>query len=244
MLAGLEPMNDVLSGNPAAINRWTSSFASGLAPMSGLRNNIGRIMYPMLRELNQEFLEMVRNRNAYLDAVDPEGARPMKYDGVDGELVGYPESLMARVINSVSPVKVYDDISPERQFLIDIEFDSRPSFATATNGVEYTPKERSELFNLIGQQGYFRDKLKEIMADAKAIKFVEKMREARRKGIPSTEASVNDYAYIYNRIELALTEAKRTAEGSLSTIADVQQRVYEEQQRDFNVKRGILDIYK
>lgn len=244
MLAGLEPMNDVLSGNPAAINRWTSSFASGLAPLSGLRANIGRIMYPMLRELNQEFLELVRNRNAYLDVFDPDGRLPMKYDWVDGELVGYPESFMARIVNGVSPIKVYDEVSPERQFLIDIEFDSRPSFATATNGVEYTPKERSELFNIIGQQGFFRNQLKEIMADAKAIKFVEKMKAARRKGIPSTEVDVNKFAYIYNRIELALSQAKRSAESQLSTIADVEQRVYDKQQREFNVERGILDIYK
>lgn len=244
MLAGLEPMNDVLSGNPAAFNRWTSSFVSGLAPMSGLRANIGRLMYPMLREFNQEFLELMRNRNAYLDATDPNGRLPYKYDWIDGEIVGYPESFMARIINAVSPIKVHDDVSPERQFLIDIEFDSRPTFSSTHKGVEYTPQERSELFSLIGQQGYFKSQLQEIMKDAKAIGFVEEMKKARQKGLTSKEASVNKYANIYNRIELALDEAKRDAESQLSNYAEVQQRVYDAQQRDFDVERGILDIYK
>ena len=31
-MAGLEPMNDVLAGNPAALSRWGASFLSGLVP--------------------------------------------------------------------------------------------------------------------------------------------------------------------------------------------------------------------
>ena len=37
-LAGLEPMNDMLAGNPAAMNRWLASFGSSFVPGSGLRN--------------------------------------------------------------------------------------------------------------------------------------------------------------------------------------------------------------
>jgi hypothetical protein len=33
MLAGLEPMNDVLTGNPAAMSRWAANFASSLVPL-------------------------------------------------------------------------------------------------------------------------------------------------------------------------------------------------------------------
>ena len=58
MLAGLEPMNDVLRGNPAAMSRWAASFASSLAPFSGARNELGRLMSPELREVDMEFLQL------------------------------------------------------------------------------------------------------------------------------------------------------------------------------------------
>ena len=72
MLAGLEPMNDVLRGNPAAMSRWAASFASSLAPFSGARNELGRLMSPELREVDMEFLQLLRNRNKYLDLIEPQ----------------------------------------------------------------------------------------------------------------------------------------------------------------------------
>ena len=74
MLAGLEPMNDVLRGNPAAMNRWAASFVVSLAPFSGARNEFGRLISPQLREVDMELGQLLRNRNKYLDALDPQNA--------------------------------------------------------------------------------------------------------------------------------------------------------------------------
>ena len=57
-LAGLEPMFDVLSGNPAAMSRWTASFGSGMLPGSGLRNELGRLLTPQLKEVEQDLLSL------------------------------------------------------------------------------------------------------------------------------------------------------------------------------------------
>ena len=62
-LAGIEPMFDMLSGNPAAMNRWAASFGSGLFPLSGLRNDFSRILAPQMKELDQELFQLLSNRN-------------------------------------------------------------------------------------------------------------------------------------------------------------------------------------
>ena len=136
MLAGLEPMNDVLRGNPAAMNRWAASFVSSLAPFSGARNEFGRLISPQLREVDMELGQLLRNRNKYLDALDPQNALPNKYDWIDGKLIDFDNFFVRGW--SFFPMKVSDEISAERQFLLDIEYDSRPLFNSNGKGVKYT----------------------------------------------------------------------------------------------------------
>jgi hypothetical protein len=226
MLAGLEPMNDVLSGNPAALNRWLASFASSLAPLSGARNELGRLLAPQLRELDMEFTQLLRNRNKFTDVIDPKSALPDAHDWVDGNKIGYPENFFVRAFNAVSPMKVYDGISPERQFLVDIEYDSRPSFMKNSKGVKYTPQERSELYSLIGKQGYLKQQLREIMNSTDAKAWRESIRTARGSG---TQVKPELWENVYNKINVALDRAKRLAEVQLSNRDDVMRRQYQEQ---------------
>lgn len=236
MLAGIEPMNDVLAGNPAALNRWAASFASSLAPLSGARNELGRLMAPSLRELDMEFTQLLRNRNKYLDVVDPKGALPDKHDWIDGTKVGYPENFFVRAWNAVSPMKVYDGQSAERQFLLDIEYDSRPSFNKSTKGVEYTPKERSELFSLMGQQGYFKKELQRIMETTDAKAWRESIKTERGAG---SRIDPSQWMNLYRQIDVALDRAKRLAEVQLSNRDDVMRRQYEQSLDKAYQQRGI-----
>jgi len=236
MLAGIEPMNDVLAGNPAALNRWAASFASSLAPLSGARNELGRLMAPSLRELDMEFTQLLRNRNKFLDTVDPKGALPDKHDWIDGTKVGYPENFFVRAWNAVSPMKVYDGQSAERQFLLDIEYDSRPSFNKSTKGVEYTPKERSELFSLMGQQGYFKKELQRIMQGTDAQAWRESIKTERGGG---SRIDPNQWMNLYRQIDVALDRAKRMAEVQLSNRDEVMRRQYEQGLDKAYQQRGV-----
>jgi len=236
MLAGIEPMNDVLAGNPAALNRWATSFASSLAPLSGARNELGRLMAPSLRELDMEFTQLLRNRNKFLDVVDSKGALPDKHDWIDGKKVGYPENFFVRAWNAVSPMKVYEGQSPERQFLLDIEYDSRPSFNKSTKGVEYTPKERSELFSLIGQQGYLKGELQRIMQGTDAKVWRDSIKTERGNG---SRIDPNQWMNLYRQIDVALDRAKRMAEVQLSNRDEVMRRQYEQGLDKAYQQRGI-----
>ena len=236
MLAGIEPMNDVLSGNPAAVSRWAASFANSLAPLSGARNELGRLMAPSLRELDMEFTQLLRNRNKFLDVVDSKGALPDKHDWIDGSKVGYPENFFVRAWNAVSPMKVYEGQSAERQFLLDIEYDSRPAFNKSTKGVEYTPKERSELFSLMGQQGYFKSELQRIMQGTDAKVWRESIKTERGNG---SRIDPNQWMNLYRQIDMALDRSKRMAEIQLSNRDEVMRRQYEQGLDKAYQQRGV-----
>lgn len=236
MLAGIEPMNDVLAGNPAALNRWASSFASSLAPLSGARNELGRLLAPQLREVDMEFTQLLRNRNKFTDVIDPNSALPNAHDWIDGKKIGYPENFFVRAFNAVSPMKVYDGMSPERQFLVDIEYDSRPSFMKNSKGVKYTPKERSELYSLIGKQGFFRRELNRIMSTTEAKAWRESIRTARGNG---SQVDPDMWQNTYKQINVALDQAKRLAEGQLSNRDDIMRRQYQQQYSGEMQRRGV-----
>jgi len=225
MLAGLEPMNDVLSGNPAAMNRWAASFASSLAPLSGARNELGRILSPQLRELDMEFTQLLRNRNKALDLLNPSGALPVAYDWIDGDEIGYADNFFVRGWNAVMPFKVSGKISDERQFLIEIEYDSRPSFMSNGKGVRYTPQERSELYSLMGKQKNFKRDIKEIMGSNDA-KIWRRQIQAEREGGAKVDPKL--WKNLYRKINKALVSARNLAEVKLSNADEIRTRQYQQ----------------
>jgi len=234
-LAGIEPMFDVLAGNPAAAARWTSSWANSIAPLAGFRGEMGRLLSPQLREVDQEFFQLVRNRNKFLDVFDPATGLPGKYDWIDGDPVGYSDNWFTRGWNAIMPMKVNGRLSPERQFLIDIEFDSRPAFQKSTEGIRYTPEERSEMYNIMGQQKYFRDALRGIMASTTAKDWKKRLTEARKRG-GSVEPKY--WEMLYNEVEVALRNAKELAEFDMSNSEDLALRAYEAEYNKTNQQLG------
>ena len=207
LMAGLEPMGDVFSGNPAALSRWGASFGSGLAPLSGLRNDLSRLLTPQLKEVEQELNQLVANRNPIA-----KDQLPNKYDYIDGGLVGVPEDPWTRIWNTFSPWKVHDDISPEKQFLIDIEFDGRPVLSTNGKGVELTTDMKSEIARIMGEQGLYRDEIRRIMNSQDGRAFREEFKQAlaanKNDRLP---LDVSKYGNIHFKLEKALRRSMKTA---------------------------------
>jgi len=247
-LSQLEPLNDIIRGNPKAFNRWAGTFANALLPLSGQRNELGRVLNPMMREADQEFMQQFQKRNNWIDVFNDEQALPGKYSFITGKKIGYPENFWVRAWNAYSPIKKHDGQTAEEQFLIDIEYDVRPSFSRTGDGIELTNTERSELSSLIGQQGYFREQLQQIMKDAEEFEhpkygkgFVNILRGVRRGLIPSSVLKTEEFAYIFTRIDMALNEAKGFAEESISTRDQIRQRVFDKEDRKIKSERGDLD---
>ena len=253
VLSQLEPMFDVLQGNGAAASRWATSFGNNFAPLGSLRNEIGKLLYPQLRQIRSELDDHLRNRNAWLDTVDPTRALPSVVDPIDGKEIGKEDNWFLRVFNR-GPMKVTSRPSKERQFLIDIEFNSSPTMRMSQRGVILENHEITAINSKMGEQGIYKQKINEIMKDANKLthtgpdgtvyKGFQNIIQAQRRGWISSEIlDSTKYANIFARLTQAYAQCKRLAEDSLDEPmrSGIREREYEKINADYNQKAGNID---
>ena len=205
-LSTIKPLLDILSGNEGALTRWSAGFINSLGPLASQRGEWSRILSEGLKEVESDFMSQLENRNRFVGELDPSNRQPYIYSPVTGEKPnGY--SFMQRVWNAYSPIKIHAEQTPEEKFLQDMEFDVNTNFRSK-DGVKLTAPERSELFRLMGERGFFKEAIKEIMRDAGDWKSIEKLREMRNQGYKSDEVSLKKWHDIHAR----LSEARRAAE--------------------------------
>ena len=216
-LSGLEPMFDLLSGNGAALARWGASFGSSLLPLSGQRSELSRLIAPAVRETQQELDDLIASRNPLLRNLLPE-----RYDPVDGLPQGEPENFWQRAWNVYSPLKQYGELSEERQFLVDVEFDMMPTLKTNGKGVEYTPEQISRVSEQMGKDQIFKDEIRFIMETEDGQAFRAAYRQAQAEGLP---VDVSKFKTIHRQLKTALRTAQLNAQAQLDDadkIAEVQ----------------------
>ena len=253
ILSQLEPLHDVLQGNGAAAMRFATSFGNNLVPLGSLRNELGKVLYPGLREIRGELNELLRNRNAWLDAADPSRKLPPLVDPIDGKPVGYQENFFIRAFN-MGPIKIHDKPSKERQFLIDIEFNSSPTMRLSQRGVILESQEISAINSKIGEMGIYKERINTIMKDSNKLTytapdgtvykgFVNIIQAARRGLITSEVLDTTKFANIFSRLTLAYAESKRLAEDNLDEPmrSGIREREYEKINSDYNQKAGNID---
>ena len=203
MLAGIEPIYDILSGNPAAINRWASSFIpSATMPGASQMAELGRLISPNLRVVEENLFAMLANRTP-LKATLPE-----QYDWIDGDKVMMPGNNIARLYNTYSPWKVNGKISEEKQFLMDIEYDARPSMKTDGRGVDLTLDEQAEVYRIMGKNKTFKQAVQRIMRSTDGKEFRRKFREFQKL---NQQPRLEDFESIHLQLDRALSLAKEAA---------------------------------
>ena len=205
-LSTIKPLLDILSGNEGAMTRWSAGFINSLGPLASQRGEWSRILSEGLQEVESDFMSQLENRNRFAGELDSSNRQPYIYSPVTGEKPnGY--SFLQRVWNAYSPIKVHAEQSPEEKFLQEMEFDVNTNFRSK-DGVKLTAPERSELFRLMGERGFFKEAIQEIMRDAGDWKSIEKLREMRNQGYKSDEVSLKKWHDLHAR----LSEARRAAE--------------------------------
>jgi len=239
MFAGMEPMFDVMRGDQGAQTRWAGNFLSPLAPLHGVRRDLGRVITPALKVVENELAAHIRNKNGVADLVDPEGALPELHDWLYGDKVGYAENPFVRGWNAVMPMKIYEGRErPEADFLMKIEYDTRPVFNVAENGVKYTAEEKAKLFEIMGKDGYFKDEIARLMDIYDADEWRDTIHGLRMKDGKDIDEKIFDNLYI--NIDAAAREAKKLAELRLPLEMqdDLQTRIYQAGRNVVDQKMG------
>ena len=215
LVSSLRPLVELAAGNGFEASRFSAGMINSLGPLGGLRNEMGRVLDGGLKIVDEGIQSHIANRNQIAGVLDPANRLPYIYSPVTGK-VPNQYNLATRLWNSYSPIKIYPGQSEEERFLQDIEFDISTTFKNR-KGVELTPAERSELFRLMGEQGYFRKRIAAIRKSAKARNTIERLREARKNGVSSEETSLDDFDLVHYDLGVALREAEEFAFADLDS---------------------------
>ena len=246
-------MYDVLQGNGAAATRFLSNFGNNLVPLGSARNELGKLLYPGLRQIRSELDDNLRNRNAWLDLFDPERSLPKVVDPIDGQEIGKEDNWFLRVWNR-GPAKVTSLPSKERQFLIDIEFNSSPTMRMSSGGVVLENHEITAINSVMGEQGVYKRRINETMKEANRITYTApdgtkykgfvNIIQAQRRGLISSEIlDSGKFRGIFNKLKQSYAQAKRVAEEHLppEIRVAIREREYAAKTSTYNQKAGKID---
>lgn len=234
-MAGVEPFLDVVRGDIGAFNRWASAFiTSSTVRGSSQMAEIGRIMDPGLNQINNDLKGMIMNR---LPGV--KGLLPAKYDWIDGKEVNGTEDIFTRFKNVYTPWKESGKISPEKQFLIDIEYDATAALRTNGKGEPLDNVEQSDILSIMGKQGRWLDGIRRVMNDTEG--GGQGFRNRFKDALNSTEA-LNPDTKNFESIHLRLDDELRDAIGDATTdsihFTDIERRQYVKARTQDYLRRG------
>ena len=215
LTSSLRPLVELAAGNSFEANRWSAGMINSLGPLGGLRNEMGRVIDGGLKIVDDDLGAHMANRNQIAGVLDPANRLPYIYSPITGEVVNQ-YNLATRLWNSYSPIKIYPGQSKEEKFLQDIEFDISTTFKKR-DGVELLPAERSELFRLMGEQGYFRKRIAAISRSANARNTIERLRDARKRGVSSEDTSLDKFNLVHYDLGVALRQSEKDAFAELDS---------------------------
>ena len=143
-LAGIQSFVDLFAGRPGQFDRIVAGLGNNIVPMAGLRNELGKLFTPYMREIGSGIDQSVRNRNLITEQVPGVKQLPIKYDMLNGQPIK-DWDFLTRAYNAVSPVSLNLDQSVGRNFLFDSGYDLRMStyYAPDSTNLTDSPRVRS-----------------------------------------------------------------------------------------------------
>ena len=226
-LAGMQSFVDLFSGQPGQQNRIIASLMNNTVPLSGLRNEIGKVLTPYTRELGSDIQSSIRNRNLATENIAGNPI-PIKYDILTGKPIK-DHDFVTRMFNAVSPVNFNLDYSEGREFLFDSGYDMRTSTYSAPDGTDLSdsPRVRSMFQKAIGEQNLL-DKFDKMSQEESIQVSMAEMKWHKRNGMKDVEPKSFPH---YKRIAKEFDRAKKRAWASLRDNNDVQKLLLEEREQ-------------
>ena len=241
-LSALRPLVEVASGNEFAANRWAAGQINSLAPLAGARNELGKVLDGGLKDLNNDIVEILADRNRAVGLVDETNRLPTIVSPVSGEAPN-KYSFLQRVYNAYSPMKIHPAMTKEEKFLYDIEYDVSSAFKKRS-GVDLTAEERNALNREMGRMGIFKEELNKIAKTAEARNTIKELKTMRRQFVGSEEVPIGKY----DQIHMMIRDAQKTAEEfAFSNLEPemrnaIEQRIMLKKMNDQRAEQGIMPI--
>jgi hypothetical protein len=213
-LQGLQQVTDLFGNDPKKFGKIAANLANNQVPLSSLRNEIGRLINPVMRELNSGFSEQIRNRNLITEKLAGDNELPYKYDILNGEPIRNWEP-MTRIFNMVSPIQFNLDQSPGRQFLLNSRFDMRTSVYTAPGNpsvdLSDSPRLRSLFQKAIGDHKVNGKNLEQRLADLAKLPYIKKSMQDMDADFRAGFIGKDPMGYPHNEAIKAIMESTRKA---------------------------------
>jgi len=196
-LAGMQQFVDLFAGKPGSWESIIAGLANNTMPMSSLRNEIGKILNPHMKELNSGIWQSIRNRNQFAEGLDPEGGLPTKYDMLNGRPIK-DWDFPTRMFNMFSPFSINLDQGVGRKLLFESGYDMRMSAYSSPDGIDLSksPRLRSLFMKAIGEQN-LEAQLNKLAKDPKILESIKEMHRDRNSGRREMDPMK---AYVHNRI--------------------------------------------
>jgi hypothetical protein len=240
-------MVDMVAGRPGQQNRILANILNNQVPLAGLRNDIGKLFNPYMKEINSGIGQSVRNRNLISEYLtgDP---LPPKYDLLNGRPVR-DYDFNTRAYNTFSPISLNLDYSPGRKLIFDSGYDLRMSTYMSPDGVDLSeePRLRSLFQKAIGDQK-IEAKFNTLAENPKILESLAIMEQDRNSG---RKADYDSMDYYHNlQIDRIFQEARRNAWAKIMgdpRILELKKEALTRKQAKYRKKdqtRDILSIYK
>ena len=222
-LQGLTSLTDLFSNNPKKLERIIPNILNGFIPSSTLRNEVGKVLNPYMKELNSDFEDTLRNRNQLTEfLVDEEDRLPIKYDILTGRPIR-DWDVPTRLFNMISPVQLNFDQSPGRKFLFRSQYNINLATTTAPDGTSLADNAaiRSKFQKAIGDQN-LELKLAKLSKNPNVIRSLKIMEEDIAAGLHRKKPGKSPLDYIHNKlINNLFKEAKTIAWARIANDPDV-----------------------
>lgn len=227
-LAGMQQFVDLFAGKPGAFPSIVAGLLNNTMPMSSLRNEIGKVLNPHMKELNSGVGQSIRNRNQYAEGLDPDGGLPIKYDLLNGRPIR-DWDFPTRMFNAFSPFSINLDQGPGRKLLFESGYDMRTSTYSSPDGIDLSdnPRLRSMYQRAIGASN-IEAKLNKLATDPKILASIQQMHRDRNSGKREMDPMA---AYVHNRIiNRIFDEARKKAWAQIKNDPEAKQ-LYAEDKR-------------
>lgn len=182
-LAGVFQLQELFFSNGQRVESVAANLVNNQVPLAGMRNELGKLLSPGMRELETGFLDSIRNRNLYIDLVaGKDGKLPYRYDILNGRPVN-DHIPFIRMLNSVNPFYINPSTNPTRELIFRSGLDLRTTFNTGPNGesLEGQPELKSKWQYYLSQQN-LEDQLATLFKDRQVVQSIFDMEEDRAAG--------------------------------------------------------------